>query len=164
MMHASLWCRWVVRECGIGPCLKEVKMTGRESSTEQVARAVFLDAVQLIKAGQSRSQVTSQLVAKGVDRESADALVGELLKARGTVLFESGERNMFVGALWFLGGMVVTIFTYLAARRGGMYLIAYGAILTGAAQHIAGRVQRSKGNRILDELGIGGGSGLSIRQ
>ena len=54
---------------------------------------------------------------------------------------EVGKKNMLYGALWFIGGVVVTIGTYSAASGGGSYLVAWGAILFGGIQFLQGLYQ-----------------------
>jgi len=52
-----------------------------------------------------------------------------------------GKKNMLTGALWLIGGVVVTAATWSAASGGGTYIFAWGAILFGAVQLIIGLVQ-----------------------
>src|SRR5215469_12278436 len=57
-----------------------------------------------------------------------------------------GQKLMLRGAIWFAGGSVVTLFSYLAAvgsPYGGHYIIAYGAIIFGLAQFFRGRAAAS---------------------
>ncbi|MCE9591653.1 MAG: hypothetical protein K8S99_14145 [Planctomycetes bacterium] len=60
---------------------------------------------------------------------------------------QKAERNMFRGAAWCLGGILVTAVTYLlarASRGGGVYVIAWGAILFGGIRFAIGMVQMSR--------------------
>lgn len=57
-----------------------------------------------------------------------------------------GEKLMRQGIIWFVGGLAVTLFSYLAAISspyGGHYVIAYGAIIFGIAQFFRGRAAAS---------------------
>jgi hypothetical protein len=55
-----------------------------------------------------------------------------------------GKKNMLYGALWCVGGTVVTVVSYTAvAESGGTYIVAWGAILFGAIQFIKGVYQFS---------------------
>jgi hypothetical protein len=55
-----------------------------------------------------------------------------------------GRRDMVVGTVVFVLGVGVTVLTYsMAARSGGQYVIAYGAILWGIIWFIRG-VDRSQ--------------------
>lgn len=53
----------------------------------------------------------------------------------------AAEKRMHSGALWCLGGILVTVFSYLAAVSspfGGTYIIAWGAILFGGVRFFQG--------------------------
>jgi hypothetical protein len=55
-----------------------------------------------------------------------------------------GGRDMVVGAIWCIGGILVTALTYGAAATnpgGGQYVIAYGAIIFGAIQFLRGALK-----------------------
>lgn len=52
-----------------------------------------------------------------------------------------GRKNIISGALWCIGGIVVTVITYNAASGGGSYVVAWGAILFGFVQLIQGIYQ-----------------------
>ena len=82
---------------------------------------------------------------------AADASAGrpsmtELVQAPAACDDDStgGGRDMVVGGLWCLGGILVTVLTYGAAASnpgGGRYVVAYGAILFGAIQVIRGALR-----------------------
>ena len=57
-----------------------------------------------------------------------------------------GQRLMRNGGLWFAGGMVVTVVSYVLASdspRGGHYFVAYGALIVGLVQFLRGRAMAS---------------------
>ena len=54
---------------------------------------------------------------------------------------KAGVNNMLFGAIWCVGGIVVTAVTYQAASNGGHYIIAWGAVLFGAIQFLRGLFQ-----------------------
>ncbi len=64
-------------------------------------------------------------------------------------LGETGSHNMLFGALWCLGGMVVTAATLATAYSlgGGVYVVASGAIIFGALQFFRGVFQKVKSRR-----------------
>jgi hypothetical protein len=45
---------------------------------------------------------------------------------------------MIFGALWCIGGIVITAVTFGAASGGGTYVVAWGAIIFGAIQFFRG--------------------------
>jgi hypothetical protein len=53
----------------------------------------------------------------------------------------SARKNMLYGALWCIGGIIVTVTTYSAASGGGTYIVAWGAILFGGLQFLSGVYQ-----------------------
>lgn len=50
----------------------------------------------------------------------------------------NGKSEAIVGALFFFGGLAITIVTFSAAEDGGSYVVAWGAILFGFIQMIRG--------------------------
>lgn len=59
-------------------------------------------------------------------------------------LKQRGRKRMIFGALWFVGGLIVTATTYAAASSGGTYVITYGAIIYGIVLFIQGVLDYNK--------------------
>jgi hypothetical protein len=58
---------------------------------------------------------------------------------------DGAKRNMVVGGLWCVGGIVVTAATYSSASSGGgRYMVAWGAIIFGAIQFFRGVFQLNR--------------------
>jgi hypothetical protein len=56
------------------------------------------------------------------------------------------QAQMVYGALWCVGGTLVTLFTYMAAASdpyGGHYIIAWGAIVFGAVRFFQGLCRKN---------------------
>ena len=53
---------------------------------------------------------------------------------------KAAMRHLTIGALWFFGGLIVTIATLAAAEGGGTYIVAWGAILFGLIDMIRGAI------------------------
>lgn len=51
-----------------------------------------------------------------------------------------GHRMMMFGAMWFIGGLAVTIASYRAAGNGGRFVVTTGAIFFGAVQFVRGAI------------------------
>lgn len=112
------------------------------ATQNQAVQAVYQYAAGLVKAGMSASQVESKLVEKGLDRSAASIVVKNLFQLRAKAVNEAGKKNMLYGALWCIGGIVVTVATYSAASSGGgSYVVAWGAIIFGAIQFLKGLFQ-----------------------
>jgi hypothetical protein len=124
--------------------------------------AAYSYAAKLLESGSSPADVRRRLLEMGWDEKTASLCVVELLQARegkveeasgsrrqsvalskqeSQTLREIGQKNMLYGALWFLGGLVVTLLTFTAAQGGGRYVIAWGAVVFGAIQFMRGYVQ-----------------------
>lgn len=93
---------------------------------------------QMVNNNVSASQMKSDLIQQGLSSDDAgmvvDNVVAEIAKAKK----EHGKKDMLYGALWCIGGIVVTVATYSAASGGGTYVVAYGAIIWGAIQFFKG--------------------------
>lgn len=109
-------------------------MSGHEPSEQQILQAVYAFAAKQMKSGSSPQQVQARLVEEGLDQDSAAIVVSNLVDVRS----KAGRKNMLQGALWCLGGIVVTAATYSAASAGGTYMVAWGAIIFGAIQFFRG--------------------------
>jgi len=125
---------------------------------EKAVEAIYAYAGALMREGKSRSEVEEALVAKGIERKTAAVVVDKLIAARaqsamGPVVDydggrnlrkEEGSRNMVIGGLICVVGLVITIATYSAASEGGgRYVVAWGAIIFGAVRFFRGLSQSS---------------------
>jgi hypothetical protein len=120
-------------------------MSDQEPSEGQIAQAVYAFAAEQMKNGSSPQQIQGMLVEKGLDQESAATVVSNLTRMRSEAVRDAGKKNMLYGALWCIGGIVVTGATYSAASDGGTYIVAWGAIVFGAIQFFRGLDQAGQG-------------------
>ena len=88
----------------------------------------------------SADETVTALVAQGLDLESATAVVTNLDHQVADTKKERAKKDVLYGALWCVGGIVVTAVTYSSASGGGTYVVAWGAIIFGAVQLIKGVV------------------------
>ena len=87
------------------------------------------------------------LATKFVDRVSVAAIDSGASDEGRQALADRYARHMIYGALWALGGILVTWWTYSAAASspgGGRYVVAYGAILYGVVDFVRGLVGWSR--------------------
>jgi hypothetical protein len=65
--------------------------------------------------------------------------------------YRDKARNAgIIGSLWAVGGLLVTLITYLeASQSGGKYVIMWGAIIFGAIQAIRGFARMSEINNAI---------------
>lgn len=90
----------------------------------------------------SIEETKAALIENGLRAEDADVVIANLQNQYKQEKREAGNKNMLYGALWCVGGLLVTILTYSAASDGGTYVIAWGAVIFGAIQFFKGLFQR----------------------
>lgn len=90
----------------------------------------------------SVEETKAALIGNGLKPEDADVLISNLQNQYKQEKKEAGNKNMLYGALWCIGGLLVTFLTYSAASNGGTYVVAWGAVVFGAIQFFRGVFQR----------------------
>lgn len=90
----------------------------------------------------SIEETKAALIENGLRAEDADVVIANLQNQYKQEKREAGNKNMLYGALWCIGGLLVTILTYSAASDGGTYVVAWGAVIFGAIQFFKGLFQR----------------------
>jgi hypothetical protein len=110
---------------------------------EQYVDAVYGYAAEQMRNGVAPAAIEQDLIARGLDAESASTVVQNLKQAKAKVLKEAGQKNMLFGALWCIGGTAVTVLSFASAKPGGSYVLAWGAIIFGAVQFFRGLSQMS---------------------
>lgn len=113
------------------------------SPDEQRLLTAAVMARELKNKGHDNAFISDKIVELGVDRDTANGLLNAMANHSNEARRSAGRRNMLFGALWCIGGIVVTVMTYSAAQGGGRYVIAYGAIIVGFIQFIKGATQAS---------------------
>ncbi len=94
---------------------------------------------------ETEQEVFEPIVERPDNEEPAiEATADEALKA--------ARRNMTLGLLWCVGGLVFTLLSYYFTEAGGRYVIATGAIAWGAIQALNGlttylRIMRARGEK-----------------
>ncbi|WP_306641195.1 hypothetical protein [Sanyastnella coralliicola] len=96
-----------------------------DSSPEEVVRV-------LEKGGMTPEQ------AQGVIQEMKDANIFNMKRQVEKKDRGAAYRKIAIGALFLVGGLIITILTYANASGGGRYVITYGAIIWGAIKLIDG--------------------------
>lgn len=109
----------------------------REAAVNQIYEYA---AMLMVNQNKSAHEAKSALIDQGLDEESASAVVTTLEQQINDAKREKANKDMIYGALWCIGGIVVTAVTYSNASGGGTYVVAWGAILFGAVQFIKGLV------------------------
>lgn len=108
------------------------------------ARMLYYNAVISLKIlRKTKQEVTLKLMQKGVTQYEASYVVAQISGEDVNPEFKAQRRkeavkNLISGALWCVGGLIVTAITYAAAADGGTYIVAYGAIFWGGLQFLKG--------------------------
>jgi hypothetical protein len=106
-------------------------------------QALYSVAGQQMRNGVAPAVIEKNLTERGLDAEAAAIVVSNLMQAKANALKQAGRKNMLYGALWCIGGIVVTALSFQAAANagGGKYVLAWGAILFGGIQFFRGMIQ-----------------------
>jgi hypothetical protein len=90
-------------------------------------------------------EVKEALMARGVDEQQATTIIDNVESEIAEAHKAKANKDMLWGAVWCVGGIIVTAATYSAASNGGgRYFVAWGAILFGGIQFIKGVIASMK--------------------
>jgi len=108
-------------------------MEMNDKDAEQVLEKVYEHAANLlVNEKKTNYEVVQELVNMGIDEDSANIIVDKLEEQIAIEKVKNGKKDMLYGALWCIGGTVLTI-----ADTG---FIFWGAIVFGGYQFIKGAV------------------------
>lgn len=114
----------------------------RIDQQEIVNQIYGFTADMLYNQKKSIEETKAALIENGLRAEDADVVIANLQNQYKQEKREAGNKNMLYGALWCVGGLLVTILTYSAASDGGTYVVAWGAVIFGAIQFVQGLIQK----------------------
>ncbi len=118
-------------------------MSQGDPTKNPAVEAVYNFAAQRMAAGASSYTVEQELMQQGLDPQSARTVVTELGRVKSRAMRSAGLKNMGIGALFCIGGIVATVVTYSMAADsgGGTYIIAWGPAIFGGFQFFRGLIQ-----------------------
>lgn len=107
------------------------------NSMENMAMALYVHAAQLIKAGKSRKEIKKQLMAQGINAETAETVLTRLAESQANVARKAGYRNLAAGI--FIIVMSALLLTGVITVASGVLgsVVAAGLLLAGI--YFAGR-------------------------
>ena len=117
---------------------ENVTAAGDQAAAQQFVREVYQRAANLANEGKSKDKIRTELMAMGLNEETASMVIDKVFRMRKQAHREAGARNAMVGAAWCVGGIAVTALSYQLASGGGFFICAWGAILFGGIQFIKG--------------------------
>lgn len=113
------------------------------TAEELTQAAAYSAAAEEISRGVEPGRVAQNLADRGVNSDTALNMVNELNRAKAQGILAVAKRNIAMGAMTCVVGIVITAWTYQTAINagGGRYVLAWGAILFGAIQFLRGLFQ-----------------------
>lgn len=101
-------------------------------------------ADQIVNKKTDDELVKKELIAKGFQEEDADKIIYNIHFQVESEIEErkhKAKNNMIYGALWCIGGIIVTAISYSSVSSGGgQYVITWGAIVFGGIQFFMGLI------------------------
>lgn len=128
--------------------LTSLNLNIMEEQREQIDQQELVNQIygftadMLFNQKKSVEETKAALIGNGLKPEDADIVISNLQNQYKQEKKEAGNKNMLYGALWCVGGLLVTFLTYSAASNGGTYVVAWGAVIFGAIQFFKGVFQR----------------------
>lgn len=101
-----------------------------------------------VKQGVSRKALLEELVQRGHDQASAEAMVDMASREHVSSARRSGLLLLIAGILITAVSLALTVGSYLAAEEGGAYVACCGLIILGLYLTVRGVVQLVKGREI----------------
>jgi len=90
-------------------------------------------------------EVRTALMNRGMEENEAILMAESIESEINSAHKAKANKDMLWGAVWCVGGIIVTAATYSAASNGGgKYFVAWGAILFGGIQFVRGVVASMK--------------------
>lgn len=116
-------------------------MSNLPPSADDVVDAIHVFAADQLEKGTPHTDIQELLVERGLDHSLAARVIANLLDADRAAKHAVGRQNMMFGAIWCVGGIAVTLATRASATGGGVYIVAWGAIIVGGIQFFRGVLQ-----------------------
>ena len=103
---------------------------------------------QRVKQGVSRKALVQELVQRGYDQASAEAMVDAASQEYVSSARRSGLLLLTAGILITVVSLALTVGSFLAAEEGGTYFVCCGLTILGLYLTVRGIVQLVKGREI----------------
>jgi hypothetical protein len=113
---------------------------------EQVLAEVWIDLGML----KSMDSIREKLILRGLSEAIATESVKQVAAEKSAMEIQNSESNFKRSAAVFLIGTFVTLITFAMASNGGMYVVAWGAILFGGYRAYTANMNAHKWRGIRD--------------
>ncbi len=91
-----------------------------------------------IGRGKSRKEIVTALINSGINAAEAESMVNYAVSAHKGEIRKGAAKQLGIGVLMLVVGVMITAATYSMASNGGMYVVAYGPIIFGAISVLRG--------------------------
>ena len=92
-------------------------MNNQENMTQNIAKEIYEYAANLMLVqGRSAKRTKELLMEKGLEAKDADIIITDLKEQIKKINNRKAEKDMLYGVLSFLGGVSITIMTYMNGR------------------------------------------------
>lgn len=109
---------------------------------------------QLLLAGKPDQQIVNDLLSRGIDNATAWALIARQKAVIQEHKAAKAKKNVSLGALWLVVGLVVVVATFLSSSAVGHYMatwmVVWGTILFGCIQMLSGLGQLLSAQRSVE--------------
>lgn len=100
-------------------------------------------AKRLAQDNASEETVKKELCEQGINEDDAQIVIANVVKQIKEARLKHAKDDMKYGAIWCIGGLIVTGVTYMLAENGGSYIVTWGAILWGGWQYLRGVIDKN---------------------
>lgn len=127
----------------------------KESAADEFEKSVWAYALNEKWANSSNAEIKKGLLEMGLEDENADMVVRSISIKAKEILDACDTQMIAQGAIALLG-LVVTFVTYMNAVNGGggVYIVAWGAIIFGTIRCIKSALRKGKYKTILSNIRI----------
>jgi DNA-binding transcriptional regulator YhcF (GntR family) len=124
----------------------------KESSDEKYSEALWNYIIEKKENDTSEKEILDGLFERGLDEDSAKKMLSET-EDKVTQLVSHYDTQIIIGGLSFCLGVFITLITFSQAKiNGGIYVVAWGAIVFGALRFFKAIPQKNKNKVLLNKL------------
>ncbi|UAY52346.1 hypothetical protein [Ferruginibacter albus] len=130
--------------------IEDLKVSSEDDFNKLIWSFIFEEK----EKGTSDDEILKGLLERGLDEEQGKKLLLTTSDKLKTIV-DDYDTKMLAGGLSFLLGVFITLVTYTHARAsGGIYIIAWGAILFGAIKFSSGLSAKRKNKKLLAKIEV----------
>lgn len=124
----------------------------KDSAAEEFSIRIWQYILDEKETGTADSSILKGLVERGLDESEAVQMLSTT-NDKVKEIIDSNDTKMLVGGVTFVLGIFITLITYSQAKmKGGIYIVAWGAIVFGAGRFFKGFAEKQKYKTLLANL------------